>query len=99
MAARKRRHAVRHAERDLARRRLRRLAGRGAAALAIAAVAIAFAEGLIPLPEHDFPIRTLRVESTFERVDRAAVQAVVAPRAAAGFFETDVRAVREALVT
>lgn len=97
MAARKRRHAVRHAERELARRRLRMLAARGAAVLAIAAVAIAFAQGLIPLPEHDFPIRTLKVESTFERVGRAEVQAVVAPRAA-GFFETDVRAVREALV-
>lgn len=99
MIGRKRKQGTRRADRERARRRLRRWAGFGLSGCTLGLVLGAFAAGVIPLPlpEREFPIRTLKVESTFERVSREEVTATVAPHAR-GFFETDVAAIRGALV-
>lgn len=99
MLGRKRRQGTRRADREHARRRLRKWAGLVLGGCTLALVASAFAAGLVPLPlpEREFPIRLLKVEGTFERVGREEVAATVAPHAR-GFFETDVAAIRDALV-
>jgi cell division protein FtsQ len=82
-------------------RPVRRTWRRALAALVVAGVALlalGFERGAIRLPEPSFAIRTVKVESTFERVSRDEVAAVVAPYARSGFFEVDLKAVREALV-
>lgn len=100
MRARKRRQGTRRADREFARRRLRKWVGAGLAGATLMAAVAAFASGLVPLPlpEREFPIRTLKVEGTFEHVGRDEVAAVVAPLAARGFFETDVGGIRAALL-
>lgn len=65
----------------------------GVAALAI----FALAQEIVTLPERDFPIRTLKVEASFERVSADEVRAVVTPLVAAGFFDTSVDAVKQSL--
>lgn len=97
-ARHRRRQGVRHAERRHVRLRMRKwaMAVLGAGLVALAALAVA--EGIVPLPEQDYPIRTLKVEGTFERVSREDVAATVAPHAERGFLESDVRAIRGALV-
>ena len=80
----------------------RRWRWRGAAALMIAGgctlAFLAVSDGLIRLPECDFAIRTVRIESTFERVRRQDIAAVVAPYAASGFFYVDLKAIRREVV-
>jgi len=49
------------------------------------------------MERNDFPFRTLRLEGAFEHVTTPQLSAIVAPYAAAGFFETDVRAIKQAL--
>lgn len=100
MARRRRRQGVRRTERDAARLRLRRVSAWSAGGGALALLIGAFASGLVslPLPEAEFPLRTLRVESAFERVSREEILAVVQPRAAAGFFGADMGTIRRELV-
>lgn len=45
----------------------------------------------------EFPIRSVRVEGSFRHVSAEQVSRIVAPYAAAGFFETDVSAAKQAL--
>jgi cell division protein FtsQ len=59
--------------------------------------AMAWIEGVIRLPEKMFAIKTIRVESTFEHVGRDEIAAIVAPYASAGFFNVDLKSIREAL--
>jgi cell division protein FtsQ len=93
-----RRRGARRVDPVLARRRWRRwgvaLVIGGGCALAFMAISA----GLVRLPERDFAIRTVRIESTFERVRRQDIAAVVAPYAASGFFQVDLKAIRESLV-
>lgn len=100
MLRRKRRQGVRQTERQAAKQRLRRVFAWGAGAGALALIIGVFASGLvrIPLPEAEFPLRTLRVESAFERVSRDEVLAVVQPYAAEGFFGADVSGIRRELI-
>lgn len=96
---RRKQQGIRRVDRALARRRLRRWAGFGLGGTTLALLISAFVTGLVPLPlpEREFPIRMLKVESTFERVSREEVAAVVAPHAARGFFEADVTSIRSEL--
>ncbi len=95
----RKRQGVRRVDRELARQRLRRWAGFGFGGAALTLLVSAFVSGLVPLPlpEREFPIHTLKVESTFERVSREEVAALVAPHAARGFFDADVAAIRSEL--
>ncbi len=61
-------------------------------------VAFAYSEGHLALPEVEFPVRTLKVESRFERIAAAEVAAVVAPEVTGGFFATDLGTVKQAVV-
>ena len=66
--------------------------------LAVALVAlpvVAVVEGWMG-GEH-WPLRTLRVQGTLERVDRAQLQAAVLPHARRGFFAVDLGAVQDAV--
>ena len=66
--------------------------------LALALVAlpvVAVVEGWMG-GEH-WPLRTLRVQGTLERVDRAQLQAAVLPYARRGFFAVDLGAVQDAV--
>ncbi|MDX9740962.1 MAG: cell division protein FtsQ/DivIB [Gammaproteobacteria bacterium] len=98
--ARRRRQGVRQVEREAARQRLRRVFAWSAGGGTLALVIGAFASGLVsvPLPEAEFPLRTLRVESAFERVSREEILAVVRPHAADGFFGADMAGIRQGLV-
>ncbi len=100
MAQRRRRQGVRKAEREAARLRRRRMFAWSAGGGALALVAGVFASGLVtlPLPEAEFPLRTLRVESAFERVSRDEILSVVQPHAAAGFFGADMAGIRRELL-
>ncbi|MCC6302414.1 MAG: cell division protein FtsQ/DivIB [Gammaproteobacteria bacterium] len=54
--------------------------------------------GSVTLMERtQFPFRMLRMEGSFAHVTSAELSAIVAPYAAAGFFETDVQAIKRAL--
>lgn len=94
--AKRKQQGTRRVDRERARLRLRRWAKFGLGGSALALLVAAFVTGLVPLPlpEREFPIHTLKVESTFEHVSREEVAAVVAPHAARGFFDTDVAAIR-----
>lgn len=93
-----RKQAARRVDSGLARARFRRWLPLSLAAGIVAFVAFVFVEGLVSLPERDFPIRTLKVEATFKRVGTEEIASVVAPLVSQGFFGTDVGAVKEQLV-
>lgn len=98
--ARPRRQGVRRSERVAARlRRRRQLVGTGAA-VALGGLVVLGAAGYLPLPElgREFPLRELHVEAPFEQVSRETVRALVAPHVSAGFFRSDMAAVRRALL-
>lgn len=91
----RRAQAARHRERRADRRR--RLARLGVAACG-AALAIAGAWSVLgALKAAEFPIRSVQVEGRFSHVQAERVSRIVAPYAAAGFFRTDVAAVKQAL--
>lgn len=59
--------------------------------------ALALVAGGALVARDGFPFRTLRIEGVFEHVSAGQVAGVVAPYAAAGFFATDVAAIKQAL--
>lgn len=96
--ARRKQQAARREQPAVTRARFRRWLPLPLVATALALASWAFAEGVVTLPEApDFPIRTLKVEATFERVSAQEVAAVVAPLVAEGFFETDVGSIKQGL--
>lgn len=100
MLRRKRRQGVRQTERLAAKQRLRRILAWSAGGGVLAVVVGVFASGMvrIPLPEVEFPLQTLRVESAFERVSREEILAVVRPHVSEGFFGVDMKRIRRELV-
>ncbi|MCC6207749.1 MAG: cell division protein FtsQ/DivIB [Gammaproteobacteria bacterium] len=67
-----------------------------------AGLAVVFAAytlwGSVALMERTrFPFKVLRVEGSFAHVTAPELSAIVAPYAAAGFFETDVKVIKQAL--
>ncbi len=93
-----RRQAARRIDPGVARARFRRWLPLPLAAGVVALAAFALAEGMVSLPELDFPIRTLKVEATFQMVGSEEIANAVAPLVAQGFFGTDVGVVKEQLV-
>jgi cell division protein FtsQ len=99
MARRKqRRQAARRVDPAVARVRFRRWLPLPLAALVVALASFAFAQGIVTLPEPEFPIRMLKVEAAFERVSPEEIAGVVAPLVAQGFFTTDLGTVKEEIV-
>lgn len=89
------------ARRQEARAVDRQVLRRWAAGLALAGVAGLGALALWSVPdtadEREFPIRSVRIEGSFRHVGAEQVSQIVAPYAAAGFFETDMNAAKQAL--
>lgn len=96
---RSRRQAARRVDPVVARARVWRWLPLPFAGALAGLAAFALSEGYVAVPQVEFPIRTLKVESGFERVTAAEVAAVVAPLAADGFFGTDLGAVKREVVT
>lgn len=94
----RRTQAARQQERRTVSRQVLR---RWVAALAFAAVTGLGALGIWAVTgavdSREFPIRSVRVEGSFEHVSAERVSQIIAPYAAAGFFETDVSAAKQAL--
>lgn len=101
MATRKRKgrgQAARRVEPVAIRSHLRRWLPLPLAVIVLSLVLFGLAHANVKLPEPEFPIVTLQVESTFKQVDAGRIAEIVAPMVTGGFFETDVGAVKQALV-
>jgi cell division protein FtsQ len=69
----------------------------GLVVLAVVFTAHSLWERVARMERTSFPFKVLRVEGTFAHVNAPELSVIVAPYAAEGFFETDVRAIKQAL--